>query len=59
MQRLADELAGLDPDVDIDIYSPTSPLGAAITGRCVGDTLSYPAPAGKQEVSVVAAVPFD
>jgi transcription elongation factor GreA len=53
------ELVGLDPAVDVEVYSPTSPLGAAITGRYVGDRVSYTAPSGDQHVSIVSAVPFD
>ena len=30
----------------IEVYSPTSPLGAAVTGRKVGDTVSYSLPNG-------------
>ncbi|RJK97947.1 transcription elongation factor GreA [Vallicoccus soli] len=44
---------------DIDVYSPTSPLGAAINGRSVGDTTSYAAPNGRQiEVRITAARPY-
>jgi transcription elongation factor GreA len=44
---------------DFDVYSPTSPLGAAITGRYVGDTVTYIAPTGASfEVEIVEAVPF-
>lgn len=52
------ELFGLDPSVDIDVYSPTSPLGSAIVGRYVGDEVSYAAPKGEQRISIVSAVPF-
>jgi transcription elongation factor GreA len=51
-------MLGLDPDVDLDVYSPTSPMGSAITGRYVGDTVSYVAPNGEQKVTIVAAQPF-
>ena len=30
-----------------DVYSPTSPLGAAVLGANVGDTVEYSTPAGK------------
>ena len=30
-----------------DVYSPTSPLGAAVLGAKVGDTVAYATPAGK------------
>ena len=43
----------------LKVYSPQSPLGSAIIGAKVGDTVSYDAPNGKTlEVVVVAAVPF-
>jgi transcription elongation factor GreA len=38
-------------DSDLDVYSEGSPLGAAILGHKVGDTVSYTAPNGK-EISV-------
>jgi transcription elongation factor GreA len=53
------ELAALDPTIDVEVYSPTSPLGAAITGRYVGDVVQYPAPSGALEAEIVAAAPFD
>jgi transcription elongation factor GreA len=53
------ELLSLDSHVDLDIYSPTSPLGEAISGKSVGDTASYQAPNGKTiTVHIEAAVPF-
>jgi len=52
------ELAALDPNVDLEVYSPGSPLGQAIVGRHVGDTISYPAPNGTVRATVVAATPF-
>ncbi|MCR2784867.1 MULTISPECIES: GreA/GreB family elongation factor [unclassified Microbacterium] len=53
------ELVRQGGEVDLDVYSPSSPLGAAITGRSVGDTVTYAAPNGATiEVTVIAAVPF-
>ena len=50
------EIAG---DADIDVYSPTSPLGAAITGHVAGDKVTYEAPNGREiEVEIVEATPF-
>ncbi|RZS87316.1 transcription elongation factor GreA [Motilibacter rhizosphaerae] len=44
---------------DIDVYSPDSPLGAAILGQRVGSTTSYTAPNGKEITVVVkAAAPY-
>lgn len=33
---------------DIDVYSEASPLGQAILGAKIGDTVSYTAPSGKE-----------
>jgi transcription elongation factor GreA len=50
------EIAG---DADIDVYSPTSPLGAAIIGHVAGDTVTYAAPTGREiTVEIVEAKPF-
>ncbi|QAY60171.1 transcription elongation factor GreA [Microbacterium protaetiae] len=44
---------------DIDVYSPTSPLGSAIDGHHVGDEVSFTAPNGVDlTVTIVAATPF-
>lgn len=51
-------LSGLEPTLDTDVYSPTSPLGSAINGRHVGDVVEFAAPSGKQRASIVAAEPF-
>ena len=48
-----------DSDSDLDIYSPTSPLGQAITGKYPGDAFQYTAPSGTEvRGSIVAAAPF-
>lgn len=53
------ELLALDTSVDIDVYSPQSPLGAAIMGKKKGDKATYEAPNGKDvTVEIVAAEPF-
>ena len=50
------EIAGSS---DIDVYSPTSPLGAAINGTKIGDSTSYLAPNGREiAVSITDAKPF-
>ncbi|MBO0611170.1 transcription elongation factor GreA [Myceligenerans salitolerans] len=50
------EMAG---DTDMDVFSPTSPLGAAIVEKKVGDRTSYEAPNGKTiEVEIMDAKPF-
>ena len=44
---------------DLAVYSPQSPLGSAINGRKVGDTVEFDAPNGKKlEVEIVGAVPY-
>ncbi len=44
---------------DVEVYSPTSPLGAAIDGHYVGDVVSFTAPSGATlTVTIVAATPF-
>lgn len=53
------ELLSMDKSVDIDVYSPTSPLGAAILGKKAGDTATYETPNGKSiTVELVDAKPF-
>jgi transcription elongation factor GreA len=54
------ELLGLDDSVDAtNVYSPQSPLGAAIMGKKIGDAVSYVAPNGKSiNVTVVKVEPF-
>jgi transcription elongation factor GreA len=53
------ELLGLDDSVDTNVYSPQSPLGAAILGKKKGEAVSYLAPNGKSiSVTIVAVEPF-
>lgn len=55
----ARELADFDTTVDLDVYSPKSPLGAAIDGHKKGETITYTAPNGKDlKVEIVDAVPY-
>jgi transcription elongation factor GreA len=50
------EVAG---DSDLEVYSERSPIGAAVHGKKVGDTLSYTAPNGKEiTVEITGATPF-
>jgi transcription elongation factor GreA len=42
-----------------DVMSPTSPLGSALIGRGVGETVHYEAPVGKLTVKVVAVKPLE
>lgn len=53
------ELLSMDSSVDIDVYSPTSPLGAAVLGKKKGDSVSYETPNGKNiTVEIVDTKPF-
>lgn len=46
-------------DMTVDVYSPTSPVGAAILGKHPGDVFSYTAPNGTAiRGHIVAAAPF-
>jgi transcription elongation factor GreA len=43
----------------IDVYSPKSPLGSAITGKKVGETATYTLPNGRATtVEILDAVPY-
>lgn len=49
------EMLGLDDSLDVQVYSPQSPLGAAVIGAHEGDEVSYVAPNGKTiSVTVVS-----
>ncbi|MBC7633460.1 transcription elongation factor GreA [Aeromicrobium sp.] len=53
------ELLSMDSSVEIDVYSPTSPLGEAIIGKKNGDTASYEAPNGATiSLKVISSKPF-
>lgn len=53
------ELLSMDSTVDLDVYSPTSPLGAAIEGKKIGDSATYETPNGASiSVEIVDAKPF-
>ncbi len=53
------ELLSMDSSVDIDIYSPSSPLGMAVAGKRKGDSVTYEAPNGKDiTVEIVDTKPF-
>ena len=53
------ELLALDDSVDIEVYSPQSPLGVAISGKRKGDEATYAAPNGRKvTVEIVDTVPF-
>lgn len=50
-------LLELDPTLDVDVYSPESPLGAAINGLHVGDTAVISAPNGQKRLTILKATP--
>jgi len=48
-----------DPGVDIDVYSPSSPVGRAIIGSYVGATVTYATPSDPSvQIEILAAVPY-
>jgi transcription elongation factor GreA len=43
----------------VSVYSPTSPLGSAVLGRRVGETVGYTTPAGKTlHVEILSSAPY-
>ncbi len=55
-REVADTLVG---DSDLQVFSEKSPMGAAIHGHKVGDSVSYEAPNGKEiTVKIIEAKPF-
>jgi transcription elongation factor GreA len=52
-------LASREEGSPIDVYSPQSPLGAAIMGKKVGEKASYVLPNGRSNtVEILEAVPY-
>jgi transcription elongation factor GreA len=48
-----------DTTENLEVFSPQSPLGSAIIGAKVGETVEFDAPNGKKlKVEIVDAVPF-
>lgn len=41
------EVLGVDDSLEHSVYSPQSPLGSAVTGKRIGDDVSYEAPNGR------------
>jgi transcription elongation factor GreA len=55
----AREVLSLDDSVDMDVYSPQSPMGAAILNKHKGETASFTAPNGNEiSVEIVDAKPY-
>lgn len=53
------ELLSLDSSVDLQVFSPTSPLGKAILDHSAGESVTYPAPNGKDlTVKILSARPY-
>jgi len=53
------ELMGLDDSVSTPVYSPQSPVGAAVLGHRVGDAVTYEAPNGREiSITIVAIAGF-
>ncbi len=49
----------IDDDHEIEVFSPQSPLGAALLGATKGSTVDFDAPNGKTlKLEIVDAVPF-
>ncbi len=42
------EMLAIDDSIEMEIFSPQSPLGQAVLGHKVGETVSYTAPTGSQ-----------
>jgi transcription elongation factor GreA len=55
----AREVLSLDDSVDMDVYSPQSPMGSAILGKRKGETATFTAPNGSEiSVEIVDAKPY-
>ena len=53
------ELISLEPSIAVDVYSPSSPLGQALNGARVGDTVNFTPPSGiETKVRVISVEPF-
>ncbi|MCI6583796.1 MAG: transcription elongation factor GreA [Mobiluncus porci] len=49
-----------DDGLNIDVFSPEAPLGAALLGHKAGDKVEYATPAGKTiKVEVLSVAPFE
>ena len=50
------ELLSLDKSTDASVYSPQSPVGAAVLGHKVGDEVTYVAPNGREIAITIIAI---
>ncbi len=49
----------IDAGDDLEVYSPSSPLGSAILGRTAGEKVSYTAPNGKLiTIEIIEVAPY-
>ena len=45
--------------MDLEVYSPQSPLGSAVAGKHAGEQATYAMPSGRQAtVEIVSATPY-
>ncbi|WP_163552428.1 transcription elongation factor GreA [Candidatus Frankia alpina] len=48
-----------DHSTPVDVFSPASPLGGAVTGHKAGETVSYTLPSGRSaKVKIVSVAPY-
>ncbi|WP_261559765.1 transcription elongation factor GreA [Frankia tisae] len=48
-----------DHSAPVDVFSPASPLGGAVTGHKAGETVSYTLPSGRSaKVEIVSVAPY-
>jgi transcription elongation factor GreA len=48
-----------DDETDVEVFSPQSPLGAALLGAAAGETIDFEAPNGKKlKIEIVSATPY-
>lgn len=53
------EVVAADDTVEMDVYSPQSPLGAAVNGKSIGAHAKYKTPSGGSvEVEITGAKPY-
>ncbi|MDJ0334099.1 transcription elongation factor GreA [Salinibacterium sp. G-O1] len=53
------DLASGQDDLDLDVYSPSTPLGLSIVGKYPGDSFAYTTASGKNvSGGILTAVPF-
>ncbi|WP_301142191.1 GreA/GreB family elongation factor [Demequina muriae] len=50
-------LLGHDIAGDVTVFSPESPVGAAVDGRHVGDQVTFTTPRGDRDIVIVGATP--